>query len=162
MIFGSGISDREESLNALLNFCLLKGLPGQGAIIPTALQANARGAVSILGAATSPEDVLFSPDIAGIVIYEEDPFQYLNGEKVKDALAKKAFVLVCDILPTARDGFRPSDDSLHHLCGKGGHDDRRRRDAPGGEEGVRRRTGRAGFPAGTPEPTGGKTLHHPR
>ncbi len=100
VIFGSGISDREESLKALLNFCLLKGLPGQGAIIPTALQANARGAVSILGAATSPEDVLFSPDTAGIVIYEEDPFQFLNAEKVKDALAKKAFVLVCDILPT--------------------------------------------------------------
>jgi predicted molibdopterin-dependent oxidoreductase YjgC len=101
VIFGSGISNHEESLNALLNFCLLNRLPGQGAIIPTALQANARGAVSILGAATSPEDVLFSPDTAGIVIYEEDPFQYLNAEKVKDALAKKAFVLVCDVLPTS-------------------------------------------------------------
>ena len=100
VIFGSGISDREESLNALLNLCLLKGLPGQGAIIPTALQANARGAVALLGAATSPEEALFSPDTAGIVIYEEDPFQYLNAKKVEDALAKKAFVLVCDILPT--------------------------------------------------------------
>ncbi|MDP1990231.1 MAG: molybdopterin-dependent oxidoreductase, partial [Syntrophales bacterium] len=100
VIFGSGISDQKESLNALLNLCLLKGLPGQGAIIPTALQANARGALSILGATTSPEDVLFSPDAAGIVIYEEDPFQYMNAEKVEDALAKKAFVLVCDILPT--------------------------------------------------------------
>ena len=49
VIFGSGISDREESLNALLNLCLLKGLPWQGAIIPTALQANARGAVSTSG-----------------------------------------------------------------------------------------------------------------
>ena len=100
VIFGSGISDREESLNALLNFCLLKGLPGQGAIIPTSLQANARGAVTLLGAATSPEDVLFSPDTAGVVIYEEDPFQFLSGEKVKAALAQKSFVLVCDILPT--------------------------------------------------------------
>ncbi|MBA4421629.1 MAG: hypothetical protein C0390_00860 [Syntrophus sp. (in: bacteria)] len=100
VLFGSGISDREESLTALLNFCLLKGLPGQGVIIPTALQANARGAVSILGAVTAPEDALFSPDTAGIVIYEEDPFQFLSAEKVKDALAKKAFVLVCDILPT--------------------------------------------------------------
>jgi formate dehydrogenase (NADP+) alpha subunit len=101
IIFGSGISDCEESLNALLNLCLLKGLPGRGAIIPTALQANARGAVSLLGAATAPEDVLFSQDTAGIVIYEEDPFQFLNAEKVKNALAKKAFVLVCDVLPTS-------------------------------------------------------------
>ncbi|MDP1989711.1 MAG: 2Fe-2S iron-sulfur cluster-binding protein [Syntrophales bacterium] len=100
IIFGSGISDREDSLNALLNLSLLKGLPGRGAIIPTALQANARGAVTFLGAATSPEDLLFSSDTAGIVIYEEDPSQFLNTEKVKDALAKKAFVLVCDILPT--------------------------------------------------------------
>jgi len=100
VIFGSGISDREESLNALLNFCLLKGLPAQGAIIPTALQANAHGALAILGAATAPEDLLFSPEIAGLVIYEEDPLQFLNGRKAKEALAKKAFVLACDILPT--------------------------------------------------------------
>lgn len=100
VLFGSGITDREESLTALLNFCLLKGLPGRGAIIPTALQANARGAVSILGAATSPEDVLLSPDTAGIVIYEEDPFHFLNGKRVKEALVNKSFVAVCDILPT--------------------------------------------------------------
>jgi predicted molibdopterin-dependent oxidoreductase YjgC len=100
VIFGSGVSDREESLTALLNFCLLKGLPEEGVIIPTALQANACGAVSLLGAATAPDELLFSSDTVGIVIYEEDPFQYLNREKVKEALAKKAFVLVCDILPT--------------------------------------------------------------
>jgi predicted molibdopterin-dependent oxidoreductase YjgC len=100
VLFGSGISDREESLAALLNFCLLKGLPGRGAIIPTALQANARGAVAILGAATSPEDVLLSPDTAGIVIYEEDPFHFLSEKKVREALLKKSFIAVCDILPT--------------------------------------------------------------
>ena len=48
VVFGSGISDRDESLEALLNFCLLIGLPGRGTIIPTALQANARGASAIL------------------------------------------------------------------------------------------------------------------
>ncbi len=100
VIFGSGISDRAESLEALLNFCLLTGLPGQGAIIPTALQANARGVAAILDSFTSPEEVLLSGDIAGLVIYEDDPFRYLNGEMVKSALAGKEFVAVCDLLPT--------------------------------------------------------------
>ncbi len=100
MVFGSGISDRDESLDALLNLCLLKGLPGRGAIIPTALQANARGAAAILAPLASPEEVLRSADTAGIFLYEEDPFQYLNGETVKEALAKKEFILACDLFPT--------------------------------------------------------------
>lgn len=100
VVFGSGISDRDESLEALLNFCLLKGLPGRGAIIPTALQANARGAAAILGPLSSPEDILRDPDTAGIFLYEEDPFHYLNGETVKEALAGKEFNLVCDLFPT--------------------------------------------------------------
>ncbi len=99
VIFGSGISGRKESLAALLNFCLLKGLPGQGAIIPTALQANALGAVSIVDDLASPDEVLLDDDISGIFIYEEDPFHFLNQEMVQDALAKKEFVAVCDILP---------------------------------------------------------------
>jgi len=100
VVFGSGVSDREESLEALLNFCQLTGLPGRGAIIPTALQANARGVTAILDSLASPEEVLLSDDIAGLVIYEEDPFHYLNGEMVKGALAGKEFVAVCDLLPT--------------------------------------------------------------
>ncbi|MHB8909395.1 MAG: molybdopterin-dependent oxidoreductase [Syntrophales bacterium] len=100
VIFGSGISDREESLDALLNFCLLAGLPERGAIIPTALQANARGTSAILDSLASPEDVLLSGDISGIVLYEEDPFHYLNAEVARGALAKKEFVAVCDLLPT--------------------------------------------------------------
>ncbi|MBU1150606.1 MAG: molybdopterin-dependent oxidoreductase, partial [Proteobacteria bacterium] len=100
LVFGSGISDREGSMAALLNFCLLKGLPEKGAIIPTALQANARGAVSIIDDIASPDEVLLDAGISGIFIYEEDPFHFLCGELVKGALAKKAFVAVCDILPT--------------------------------------------------------------
>jgi formate dehydrogenase alpha subunit len=105
VIFGSGISRREESLAALLNFCLLKGLPGRGAILPTALQANAMGAVAIPEELASPEEVLLSPDFPGIWIHEEDPFLFLNGKMVKDALAKKEFVAVCDILPTEAMAF---------------------------------------------------------
>jgi anaerobic selenocysteine-containing dehydrogenase len=100
VLFGSGITDREASLTALLNLALLKGLPERGAIIATALQANARGAVSILGAADSPEELLLSDDTAGILFYEEDPFHFLSGKRVKEALAGKTFVAVCDILPT--------------------------------------------------------------
>ncbi len=100
VVFGSGISDRDESLDALLNLCLLKGLPEQGTIIPTALQANARGAAAILAPLASPEEVLRKADTVGIFLYEEDPFQYLNGETVKEALARKEFIIACDLFPT--------------------------------------------------------------
>lgn len=100
VLIGSGITDRAESLRALLNFCLLKGLPGRGALIPTALQANARGAEAVLNSPAAPDELLTSPDCSGIVFYEEDPFQFLNAAIVKKALAEKEFVAVCDILPT--------------------------------------------------------------
>jgi formate dehydrogenase (NADP+) alpha subunit len=100
VVVGSGVSDRPESLTALINFCLLKGIPGKGAIISTALQANARGAEAVLNSPVSPEEVLNAPDCPGILIYEEDPFQFLNQEVVTKALAQKEFVAVCDILPT--------------------------------------------------------------
>ncbi|MHB8773268.1 MAG: molybdopterin-dependent oxidoreductase [Syntrophales bacterium] len=100
VVFGSGISDRDASLEALLNFCLLLGLPGRGVIIPTALQANARGAAAILAPLAAPEEVLAGTDTAGLFLYEEDPFQYLNGETVRTALAKKEFILACDLFPT--------------------------------------------------------------
>jgi len=101
VIFASGVTNREESLAALLNFCLLKGLHKRGLIMPAALQANAGGAVSILKEMASPDELLCDSNIAGLFIYEEDPFQYLNGERVKKALGQKAFVAVCDLLPTA-------------------------------------------------------------
>lgn len=100
VVFGSGISDCDASLEALLNFCLLAGLPDRGTIIPTALQANARGAAAILAPLASPEEVLTGADTAGLFLYEEDPFQYLNGETVRKALAKKEFILACDLFPT--------------------------------------------------------------
>ena len=101
VIFGSGITGSEESLAALLNFCLLKGLNKRGLIMPTALQANARGAVSIVEELVSPDELLLDADISGLFIYEEDPFHYLNGEMVKNALENKEFVAVCDLLPTS-------------------------------------------------------------
>jgi predicted molibdopterin-dependent oxidoreductase YjgC len=100
VIFGSGITDNEESLKALLNFCVLKGLPRQGLVMPISLQANALGAVSLLEGMVAPESLIEDPDIEGIFLYEDDPFQYLNGERVKKSLAAKEFVAVCDILPT--------------------------------------------------------------
>jgi len=101
VIFASGITGNGESLTALLNFCLLKGLHKRGLIMPAALQANASGAVSILKDMASPDELLCDSNIAGLFIYEEDPFHYLNGEMVKNALGQKAFIAVCDLLPTA-------------------------------------------------------------
>jgi predicted molibdopterin-dependent oxidoreductase YjgC len=100
VIFGSGISGCEESLRSLLNFCLLKGVPDRGSLIPTALQGNARGALALLDGMTAPEDLVLAPDVAGLVVYEEDPFHFLPESQVKQALAEKSFVLVCDTLPT--------------------------------------------------------------
>jgi anaerobic selenocysteine-containing dehydrogenase len=101
VIFASGITNSGESLAALLNFCLLKGLHKRGLIMPAALQANAVGAVSIVKDMASPDELLCDSNISGLFIYEEDPFQYLNGEMVKNALGQKAFIAVCDVLPTA-------------------------------------------------------------
>jgi predicted molibdopterin-dependent oxidoreductase YjgC len=100
VIFASGITASEKSLNALLNFCLLKGLPERGLIMPASLQSNAWGAVSLAEGMVSPDSLLGDPGVAGLFIYEDDPFGYLNGGFVKDALAKKDFTAVCDILPT--------------------------------------------------------------
>jgi len=100
VIFASGITDKEESLKALLNFCLLKGLPKRGLVMAASLQANALGAVSLLEGMTTPDCLLNDPGISGVLIYEDDPFQYLNSEIVKKSLARQEFVAVCDILPT--------------------------------------------------------------
>ena len=101
VIFASGITNSGESLDALLNFCLLKGLHKRGLIMPAALQANAVGAVSILKDMASPDELLCDSEISGLFIYEDDPFHYLNATGVKKALAQKPFIAVCDLLPTA-------------------------------------------------------------
>jgi predicted molibdopterin-dependent oxidoreductase YjgC len=101
VIFASGITGNGESLAALLNFCLLKGLHKRGLIMPAALQANSGGAVSILKDMAPPDELLCDSNISGLFIYEDDPFHYLNGDMVKNALGQKAFIAVCDLLPTA-------------------------------------------------------------
>lgn len=100
VIFASGITANDESLTALLNFCLLKGLPERGLIMPASLQSNALGAVSLLEGMVSPDSLLADSSISGLFLYEDDPFQYLNGGFVKDSLGKKDFITACDILPT--------------------------------------------------------------
>jgi predicted molibdopterin-dependent oxidoreductase YjgC len=101
VIFASGITNSGESLDALLNFCMLKGLHKRGLIMPAALQANAVGAVSILKDMASPDELLCDSEISGLFIYEDDPFHYLNAAEVKKGLAQKPFIAVCDLLPTA-------------------------------------------------------------
>lgn len=101
VVFSSGITGNAASLTALLNFCLLKDLHRKGLIMATALQANARGTVSILSNLVSPDELLLDDELAGIFIYEDDPYQYLNGDTVKNALDKKEFLALCDVLPTA-------------------------------------------------------------
>jgi len=99
IIVGSGITTSADSLAALLNFALLTGIPAKGTIIATARQANAAGCVAILdGALLSPEDLLKRADVHGLFIYEDDPFHYLSGSVVKEALASKEFVLVADAM----------------------------------------------------------------
>jgi NADH-quinone oxidoreductase subunit G len=100
VIFGSGISDSDEAMVSLLNLCLLKGIDKTGFIMPTALQSNATGAMSILVNPEAPQEILTKPLIGGLFLYEDDPFQYLNNDFVDKALKEKAFIAVCDAVPT--------------------------------------------------------------
>ncbi len=100
VIFGSGISASDESLAGLLNFCAASGADKKGLIMPVAREANAVGAVSILGSAIAPHELIANPDVSGIFFYEENPFHYMSGETVAGNLQGKEFVLVADALPS--------------------------------------------------------------
>ncbi len=103
VIFGTGISDRTESMDALLNLCLVKGVQKTGVVMPTALQSNAVGVLSVLPDAGSSGDVLGEAE--GLFIYEDDPFHYLAGKIVEGSLKSKAFVGVCDMFPTSASAY---------------------------------------------------------
>ena len=68
--------------------------------MPTSLQSNGVGTFSVLASVLPPHEVLYNPGIEGLFMYEDDPFHYLNHASVDEALKKKAFVAVCDALPT--------------------------------------------------------------
>jgi len=100
VIFGSGISASQASLDALLDFAVRLGSDRKGLLMPVARAANAVGAVSILdGAAAAPDDLLADPAVSALLLYEENPLRY-TGAASAAALAAKDFVLVCDALPT--------------------------------------------------------------
>ena len=101
VIFGSGISASEESLQALLNFCASRGIDKKGLIMPVAREANAVGAASILGNLSAPHELLANADVRGVFFYEEDPFHYMGEETAAAALQGKEFILVADALPSA-------------------------------------------------------------
>jgi predicted molibdopterin-dependent oxidoreductase YjgC len=100
VVIGSGITASEESLASLLNLCLLKGIGKKAVIMATALQSNAMGALSIMNGAVSPDQVLSDPAIEGLLIYEDDPFHYLNESTADKAFKAKSFVAVCDAFST--------------------------------------------------------------
>lgn len=99
VIFGSGISDSNEGMEALLNLCLVKGIQKNGFIMPTALQSNGVGTVSILGS-VAPHEILGDASLSGLFVYEDDPMHYLGGKFVDEALKKKEFIVTCDVFPT--------------------------------------------------------------
>lgn len=100
VIFGSGISSKNESMEALLNLCLVKGIQKNGFIMPTALQSNGVGTVSVLSDPIAPHEILGDTAVAGLFIYEDDPMHYLGGKFVDEALKKKEFIALCDVFPT--------------------------------------------------------------
>ncbi len=103
VIFGTGISGRAESMEALLNLCIVKGIQKTGAVMPTALQSNAVGTLSFLPDAAASLDVLTKAD--GLFIYEDDPFHYLAGRPVEQALKNKSFLGVCDMFETSASAY---------------------------------------------------------
>lgn len=100
VIFGSGITQYEESLAALLNLCILKNAHEQGVVAPVARQSNAVGASAILDKFISPDELLGREEVAGLLIFQDDPFHYLNRGMVERSLSQKKFLLVADALPT--------------------------------------------------------------
>ena len=103
VIFGTGISSNTESMETLLNLCIVKGIQKTGAVMPTALQSNAVGTLSFLPDVTSPSDVLSKAD--GLFIYEDDLFHYLAGKGVEQALKSKPFLAVCDMFETGTSAY---------------------------------------------------------
>ncbi|MBP1749053.1 MAG: formate dehydrogenase subunit alpha [Deltaproteobacteria bacterium] len=103
VIFGTGISGRTESMEALLNLCIVKGIQKTGAVMPTALQSNAVGILSVIPDAVSSSDVLGKAD--GLFVYEDDPFHYLASKGVEQALKNKAFLAVCDMFETSASAY---------------------------------------------------------
>jgi len=65
-----------------------------------ARESNGVGASTLLGTSLSPDEVLWDPDVKGLFLYEDDPFHYLNQERVGEAIAEKEFLLVGEALPT--------------------------------------------------------------
>ncbi|MGD0230126.1 MAG: 2Fe-2S iron-sulfur cluster-binding protein [Syntrophorhabdales bacterium] len=100
VIFGSGVSASGESTDALIAFCVAAGIGDKGLIMPVARAANAVGACFLIGGGIAPHDVISDPDVAGLVLYEDDPFHYMAAGPLGAALAAKEFVLAADALPT--------------------------------------------------------------
>ncbi|MEN6615966.1 MAG: molybdopterin dinucleotide binding domain-containing protein, partial [Syntrophorhabdus sp.] len=100
VIFGTGISASDKSMASLLDLCILKGIQKSGVIMPTALQSNAVGVMSVFPEAVSPENVLKDTNVSGLFIYEDDPFHYLSAKSVEGSLKAKTFKVVCDMFPT--------------------------------------------------------------
>ncbi|MDD3845302.1 MAG: 2Fe-2S iron-sulfur cluster-binding protein [Syntrophorhabdaceae bacterium] len=103
VIFGTGISSKTESMESLLNLCLVKGVQRTGVVMPIALQSNAVGVLSILPDAVGSGEVLEKAE--GLFIYEDDPFHYLGGKGVEESLKKKAFVAACDLFATGTSAY---------------------------------------------------------
>ena len=100
VIFGSGISADDDGMAALLNFCVLKNLHNQGAVMPVSLQANALGAATVAGDILPAHEILLNPRLAGLLIFEDNPFVYLNGTPLRENLSRMDFLALCDALPS--------------------------------------------------------------
>jgi len=100
VIFGSGITDCEGSLAALINFCLLRGIDENGLVMPVSHQANARGVVALVPELLAPEELINDDSVASLIIYEDDPFSYLPSGEIEGALRKKEFIALCDLFPS--------------------------------------------------------------
>ena len=101
VIFGSGVSASEESLDGLLAFSAGLGLDKKGLVMPIARAANAVGACSLIGCGRAPHEVIADSEVKGLFFYEEDPFHYMAAGKLTAGLQEKEFVFVADALPTA-------------------------------------------------------------
>lgn len=100
VIFGSGISTSDESLTALLNFCVLCGSAAKGLVMPIARESNAVGAVSILEKGRAPHEVIADPAVSALFFFQDDPYHYMKSGTVQEGLKGKKLIIVADAFPT--------------------------------------------------------------
>lgn len=121
IVFGSGI--RGNGIDTIINFSFLTG----ASLFPVIEQANGIGVSAILQEMIDPMQMLTNNEIKGILIFEEEPSQYVPNHILLEAYKNK-YIVHFSFLPTEVtkqahlvfpfSGFHEKDGTYISGCGK--------------------------------------------